>query len=217
VHPSSDAPRTLSATLRARTKDAHVAAERSGVMASLLRGQITPGRYVALLRSLHAIYDALERGLDARREDPCIAPIHDARLWRTAALERDLVFHGGPAWAALPPSHTALGYAHRLDALRRDHPAQLAAHAYVRYLGDLNGGQILARIVRQALQLAEGAGTAFYEFELPEGIRAAAGEWRSRLDSIPMDDAGHERLADEALLGFEMHIRLFDELAATPD
>lgn len=206
-------PMTLSARLRARTKDAHLAAERSGIMAPLLRGQVSRERYVLLLRALHPIYDALERGLEARRDDPAVQRIIDPRLWRSAALERDLVYHGGPAWAARPLAHTALRYAERLDMLRREHPAQLVAHAYVRYLGDLNGGQILARIIRRTLGLDGVHGTAFYEFTLDEGSRAAAESFRAGLDAIAGDETAHERIADEAVLGFELHLRLFDELA----
>ncbi len=209
-------PDTLSALLRARTKDAHTAAERSGVMAGLLRGQVTRERYALLLRSLHTIYDALERALDSTAEDPWIHPIHDVRLWRTAALERDLVFLAGPAWAALPVAPAAVGYAHRLDALRREHPGQLVAHAYVRYLGDLNGGQIVARVVRKALALTGTQGTAFYEFDQIDDLRAVAGAWRAALDLIPADASARERLADEALLGFELHIRMFAEIEALP-
>ena len=130
----------LSALLRSRTKEAHTAAERSGVMSSLLRGHVTRERYALLLRNLHPLYDALERALDRVRDDPWLQPIHDPRLWRTAPLERDLVHLAGPAWAALPVTATAAAYAQRIDGLHHDHPGQLVAHAYVRYLGDLNGG-----------------------------------------------------------------------------
>ena len=44
-------------------------------------------------------------------------------------------------------------------------PELLVAHAYTRYLGDLSGGQQLARVARKAYNLEKGgAGTAFYEF-----------------------------------------------------
>lgn len=207
-------PESLSAILRARTKEAHTAAERSGVMASLLRGQVTRARYALLLRNLHPLYDALERAIDSVADDPWIHPIRDPRLWRTASLERDLVYLAGPTWASLPITPTALGYAHRIDALRRDHPGQLVAHAYVRYLGDLNGGQIVARVVRKALGLTDAQGTAFYEFDQIDDLRSVAGAWRAALDLLPVDDANKQRLADEALLGFEMHIRMFAEIDA---
>ncbi len=214
VRPFEGASDTLSAQLRDRTKDAHHAAERSGVMAALLRGQMTRSTYALLLRSLHPIYDALERGLASAAHDPWIAPIHAPRVWRTAALERDLVYFAGPAWAALPIAPAAMGYAQRLDALRREHPGQLVAHAYVRYLGDLNGGQILARVVRKALGLTDAAGTAFYEFAEIDDLRAESGRWRAALDAVPADLEGRARLADEALVGFDLHIRMFAEIAA---
>jgi heme oxygenase len=214
VRPLDVNPRALSSLLRSRTKDAHLAAERSGVMAALLRGHISRETYALLLRNLHPLYDALERGLDSAQADPWIAPIYDVRLWRTAPLERDLVYLAGPAWAALPIAPTAAAYARRLEALLREHPGRLAAHAYVRYLGDLFGGQIIARVVRKTLALPEGQGTAFYEFAAIDDLSAMSGRWRAALDEIPAPDTAKEQLADEALLGFEMHIQLFTELAA---
>ena len=49
-------------------------------------------------------------------------------------------------------------------ALSRDEPALLVSHAYVRYLGDLNGGQVLQRVVTGNAGLGSGIGTRFYEF-----------------------------------------------------
>lgn len=46
-------------------------------------------------------------------------------------------------------------------------PSALLAHAYVRYLGDLSGGQIIRRHIAKAYGLdpVSGLGTQFYEFQ----------------------------------------------------
>eukprot|EP00121_Abeoforma_whisleri_P005982 Awhi_evm1s5431 len=44
-------------------------------------------------------------------------------------------------------------YLNRLNEITRTKPFLLVAHVYVRYLGDLSGGQVLKRIVRKALNL----------------------------------------------------------------
>lgn len=54
----------------------------------------------------------------------------------------------------------------RAAALSPD-PSALLAHAYVRYLGDLSGGQIIRRRIAKAydLDVVSGLGTEFYGFQ----------------------------------------------------
>src|SRR4051812_17642490 len=61
--PESMTDQRLSKRLRSETKDLHTAAERSGVMRTLARGQLTRRGYVALLANLAEIYRALETEL----------------------------------------------------------------------------------------------------------------------------------------------------------
>ena len=104
----------------------------------------------------------------------------------------------------------------RLRDLARIDPPRLIAHAWLRYLGDLNGGQIIGGIVRDSLQLPLGA-PQFYEFPALIDPVADAGAWRVALDAAPFDAATHERIVDEACEGFRRHIRLFESIAPTPD
>jgi hypothetical protein len=58
----------------------------------------------------------------------------------------------GPGWAhRLTTVPAAAAYATTCKQLSATRPALLAAHVYVRYLGDLNGGQMLSRIVAKGL------------------------------------------------------------------
>jgi hypothetical protein len=57
------------------------------------------------------------------------------------------------------------------------------AHAYTRYLGDLSGGQVLARVARKTYGLEKGgAGTQFYEFDNIENKNGYKKGYRARLD-----------------------------------
>jgi heme oxygenase (biliverdin-producing, ferredoxin) len=197
----------LAARLRRDTRSEHARAERSGVMADLLRGQLGLGAYCALLRNLHAIYAALEAGLD--KHPP------EARLWRPElrrlpAIERDLDrLHTGE-WRSAPLARAAMGYVERLTQAG---PMQVLPHAYLRYLGDLHGGQVLARLVRQRFGLAGAEGTAFYAFGEPERVEALKQEFRAGLDALDLTEPQADAFVAEACEAFRRHQQLFEELA----
>jgi len=202
---------TLSQQLKAATADLHRQAERSGVMAQLLRGRIDRAAYGRLLRSLLEIYQALEDGCRRHASHRLLAELQLGDLWRSDALRSDIDALRATGAAAAAP---ALEYADRLAQLSRDDPALLAAHAYVRYLGDLHGGQVLRTIVGRALELRDGSGLAFYALGDEAQVRASASTLRQGLDRIGRaDPAAAARIVVEARDAFGRHIALFESLA----
>ncbi|MFH1815638.1 MAG: biliverdin-producing heme oxygenase [Pseudomonadota bacterium] len=203
----------LAARLRNDTAQLHRLAERSGLMARLLQGRIDTRAYCSLLRSLHLLYDALENGLARHARRPDIAPLCLPELARTAALHDDLCALHGSRWSDdILPSPAAIDYAAHLKALSSDQPALLAAHSYVRHLGDLHGGQVLGRVVSGALHLQHGRGMRFYAFDGEVG--SLIRRYRDGLDRLPQDGQRIDALVAEAQSGFRRHIAMFDELAA---
>lgn len=213
--------------LRLATRELHIAAERSGLMATLLGGRIERDAYLRLLRNLHAVYAALEPALarQASAGSEHLAPAPGAWaffaepvLHRTAAIASDLVLLHGPAWPdELALTEAAATYAARLQRLASEGSPALVAHAYVRYLGDLHGGQVLKRRVALALGLPGDAGLAFYEFGPAEGLPALRTAFRTALGSLPLTGPEVDGVVEEARWGFAQHIRLFAELAVAPD
>ncbi len=213
MHADSDSV-SLAARLRAGTRDLHGRAERTGVMRPLLRGTLERDRYCLLLRNLHAIYAALEHCLDQHARHAGLVLIHDRALHRAAALRADLVHLHGSRWESeLALAVHARDYAGHLHHLSDRDPLHLAAHAYVRYLGDLNGGQMLARIVQRSLQLHDDNGTAFYRFttEAPSVLEPRL---RSGLDALALSADDRDTIVDEARQAFIRHCDLFEELSA---
>lgn len=198
--------------LRSGTHDLHAQAELGRAMQALIRGQMSRDAYAVLLRNLHVLYAALEPALEAHRHHPMLAPLHDDRLARCSALESDLRALHGEDWSSLPVVRTAREYVERLKALEARTPELLAGHAYVRYLGDLSGGQILLERVGRMLGLEDGEGTRFYEFDEP-GAAVLATQFRDGLASLPVSEQDIERLLEESRLSFVLHTRMFDELA----
>jgi hypothetical protein len=81
----------------------------------------------------------------------------DPAVWRHDALSHDLVRLAGEDWRdSLPPIEAAKRYVDRIKAAGEGDGARLIAHAYVRYLGDLNGGQALTKLLGRSLDDAMG-------------------------------------------------------------
>lgn len=136
----------------------------------------------------------LERALEQHASHPVLNPTYNPTLLaRAPALLADISHLLSVPTSDVPahPLFTALGapaprglaeYTSRLRALAsaRD-PAPLLAHAYVRYLGDLSGGQVIRRRVARAYGLEDdgGAGVSFYEFaKLGGGAGATVGDMK---------------------------------------
>ena len=205
----------LTIRLREATAAVHDDAENSGFMTALLDGELTPGAVADLAGQLRFIYGALEDSVRAVADTPEGAAIADARLERHDALERDLAFLVGPRWRSsieALPSTTA--YVNRLTELGRNRDASaLLAHHYVRYLGDLSGGQIIARRLRDHYGI-DGDGARFYDFSAVGKIKPYRDAYRDRLDALGLDDEVRDRIVAEAVLAFRMNTALFRELNA---
>jgi heme oxygenase len=195
-------------------------------MGHLLGGRLGRHDYIALLRNLHAIYAGLEAGLNRHPAEAALAVLGARRLHREAALAADLAALFGAGWQALPLAPAAQAYAARLRTLADSAPVLLVAHAYVRYLGDLHGGQMLKRLVGRSLAAAsDGSGrdgaaveaTRFYEFGGDDEVLALRQAFRVGLAQVAVDAVTADRLVAEARWAFEQHVALFIELAAAPE
>src|SRR5690625_4488391 len=141
----------------------HEDSEGADFMASIMRGQANLNDYVALVVQHYFMYEALEGVVGDVAEDHQFAPFHNDALTRMDALDADLTDLIGEHWRdVIDPVPATAEYVERIREVGREGwmPA-IIAHHYTRYLGDLSGGQIIAkRMVRQH-GFENGAGTKF--------------------------------------------------------
>jgi heme oxygenase len=203
----SSSQQKLSEALRDRTRTLHVAAERSGIIGEILRGGGTRYGYGLLLSNLLPAYCELERGLDGHVGSPIMGAFANPALYRTLAIESDLIAMAGPTWRAafalLPEGRQ---YAERIAAAAGGDGIRLIAHAYLRYLGDLSGGQIMKRLLAKSLGLDERA-LRFYDFPGISEIAAFKVEFRNALDRCAAGDDVNQ-IVDEAIWAFKLNIAL---------
>jgi heme oxygenase len=135
-------------------------------------------------------------------------------IYRAEAIACDLAYvHGAPFESELPLLPAGAAYAQRIEQVAGSEPYRLVAHAYTRYLGDLSGGQLLARLLRRTLAL-ERAGLSFLDF--PGIARPAAfkAQYRRVIDAASTDACTRQAIMNEARAAFEHNIRLSDAVAA---
>jgi heme oxygenase len=204
----------FSARLRAATAPDHAAAEQTGFLAELTRGRLSVAAHTALTAQHYLIYDMLEQAAERMRADPIAARFADRRLTRLPALTADLAQLAGPDWRdLLVPNEATSRYVARLRETAFVSPIGFVAHHYNRYLGDLSGGQYVARALSKAYGLPLGGpGLLFYRFdELPD-LGATKESYRAELDAAGWNDDEQAEFIDEVKIAYRLNVEVLEAL-----
>jgi heme oxygenase len=232
----------LSELLKEGTAEAHDNIEHSPGAGYLTRAELDKEEYARYLMLLWYIYDSFERALTRHQSHPTLQPTYNPGLLaRSQALAADIAFLlqvPEDSWK-IHPIHVQLSnspppiltkYTRHLDALAdSSDPSLLLAHSYVRYLGDLSGGQVIRRRTAKAYGLDEstGQGISFYQFRKLDSPQPAGQgdmrkikEWyRDGLNSGVGDNVQLKQdIVKEASLAFDLSSEIFGELkpSSTP-
>lgn len=197
----------LANALREHTRALHAQAERSGVMQALLHGVAGRPAYTLLLRNLLPAYLELEHALERLRELPALRSLAQRAVYRAASLESDLVALCGEAWRHLPVLADARRYADRIAGAAQGNAVGIVAHAYVRYLGDLNGGRLLRAVLGRTLRLPPEA-LSFYAFPGVDDLGRLRDEYRAAFDRLQLTADERQTVLDEAAEAFRLNIGL---------
>jgi heme oxygenase len=199
--------------LRDATLDVHRQAEDEPFIADLMAGRLGRADFARLTGQLRPIYAALEPAVTAMRGRGRLTGLLDPRLDRLGAIDHDLrALANGDAAQLTRPLPATTAYADRLRDVAGSEP-RLLAHHYVRYLGDLSGGQIIATLMRRHYGIADEALT-FYAFD---GLPSKGGfktTYRRHLDEVLADPAFYGEMLDEARLAYEANRRVFAQLGS---
>ena len=204
----------FSTLIRTASHEQHTEAENSGFMSALLGGRLGVDAYARYTEQLWFVYQALEEGAGALRNDPVAGPFVRPELMRTASLERDLTHLRGPGWErGVAPLPSTRAYAARVRECAVTWPAGYVAHHYTRYLGDLSGGQIIRDRAEKTWGFArKGDGVRFYVFEAIPNPAAFKRGYRELLDAVDVDDLEKQRVVEECRRAFALNTAVFREL-----
>ena len=174
-------------SLKDLTAEKHKSAERQEFVKVMFSGNIHPEFYATFLANQHPMYEFLEvhsmlhRLFTGMPEDFRRAPAISEDLQELWIKEEKPII--------LPVVDE---YLKHITKISSTDPKLLMAHIYVRHMGDLAGGQMIAKRV-------PGFGK-FYQFENPDKLKE---EIRSRIDNS---------LAEEANICFDFAIKTFQQL-----
>jgi heme oxygenase len=176
-----------------------------------MEGRLSRDLFARHLLALQGVYEALEAALERLGHDPRIGAFCLPALWRRASIEADLDFLRGSTWRREAPVEGGVAYADHIRRIAATEPIRLVSHAYVRYLGDLSGGQMLKKMAARQLGL-DGHGLSFYEFPAIGDPATFKADFRRRLDDLRLEDGEREGLLDEARTAFHLNAAIFNQL-----
>ena len=193
----------------------HSSSEGATFMEDIMRGIGTRQDYVDLVAQHYFMYEALEAAAERVAGEPAFAGFHHPGLVRLPAIEADLAHLLGADWrervSAVPATEA---YAARMREVGDEGwVAGVVAHHYTRYLGDLSGGQMIAKRVAKQHGLGRD-GVAFYDFSGLGSLTGFKDGYRAALDRLgaELDAAERARTLDEVRAAYAFNTAVFADL-----
>jgi len=206
-------PDSLSTRLRSGTSEIHKEAEGRPFMRAFFAGELPRAAYISWLARQWHVYRAVEAGLrelPPSRPERAVVPV---ALYRAERIWADLDHLTTGRWrndGHLTPATVA--YVDRIES-NRDFPPGLIAHAWLRYMGNVGGRDVLRRLAIASLGSDDERGLTHTDYSAVGEIRPFFARFHAILDDLPLTDAEQDRAVDEANAGFHLNIALTDELA----
>ena len=206
---------SFSYAIRTATWGDHSDSEGSTVMEDIMRMRAGLDVYTELVEQHYFMYEALEEASRHLAADPRFAALHPAALVREQALAEDLELLVGENWRErVSPVPATVAYADRIRELAAEGwlPG-IIAHHYTRYLGDLSGGQMIAKRVKRQHGF-ERAGAAFYDFTELGDIAEFKQRYRAVLDELGegLDELERQRMIDEVRAAYRFNTEVFIDM-----
>lgn len=194
----------LSAMVREASKESHQSAENSPFMIALLKGELSTSAYCDYLAQLAPIYETLESWTTTE------LPLFDRRLDRFESIISDMESMCGMGMVL---DETIEYTKHLKEIAASKDEIRFLAHHYVRYLGDLSGGQAISRLVMRNMSIPPNF-LSFYEFDqIGDKVRYKE-TYREQLDNLNLTQAQTDSFIAEVMIAFEHHSKIFGALGS---
>ncbi len=205
--------RGLSSVLKHHTKQIHTEAERSGIIKTIIRGNVKLQSYLLWLQSMQPIYEKMEMLLEENRHLIYLSDFYHPEMFRAHSLATDIdqiisTYPDLENCSELNVKNEYLGRLNEIDISKQF--SLLIAHIYVRYLGDLSGGQIIEKILSKQQEFSKD-NLSFYKFANIVDLNVFKNTIRGAIDNAAIH-VNTQLILDEALRVFRYNINLSKEV-----
>uniref|UniRef100_A0A7S1CUH2 Heme oxygenase n=1 Tax=Picochlorum oklahomense TaxID=249345 RepID=A0A7S1CUH2_9CHLO len=212
---NSETAETLSARLKQGTKEQHDRASRVKIMGKIMSRNVSRAEYEQLLFTYYQMYTVLEKAIRDHCENESIKNVYSSKLERVDSIKLDLEYFVGKEWESDERLNTVSPAVEQFQAHIQDlaakQPSLLLAHFYVRYLGDLAGGQIISTKIQRRFEMADLNGLNFYTFKDIPNVRGHVKQIKEGIDKV-VDPTLIEDIVNEVKVSFEMQYDILVEL-----
>ncbi len=193
----------------------HRRAEQTGIVRDILKKQVSRQAYTLYLRNLYFIYTGLEKPLEHSSDGfKVVMPFLSKNVQRSGPLSQDLYYLSGPKdWHNLPLLQTSVSYREHIDHIRMHAPVLLLGHIYVRYLGDMNGGQVLHKLLSNTLRLPDES-LNFHQYPAILQIQSFRQVYRNLFNTADLSALQRREVIETSIQAFEFNIALSEEIKA---
>ena len=199
-------PSRLSEHLKQKTAAIHRRAERRPFVRALGQRTLPIGVYGRYVASLSLVYEAMEAAWSTPELSRRLHGFEWSVLRRADRYRHDALILGVDPQCGVCAS--ARQYAEHLRYLVRQRSVSLLGHAYSRYLGDMAGGQWIAK--QAAMMGVPPTALSAHEFDGQNATLIAS--FRTALDELRLEDRERRLIVAESENSFEQTITIFDDL-----
>lgn len=196
--------------MKEETFEAHELSKDSGFATTLMSGQWSYKAFVEWQRALYPIYVALEDIMKSNRKDPSLHIFDHRKLDRNQKIFNDLAYYGVNPVLDPSPLPSVKDYVAKVeDAGSR--PQRIMAYHYTRYMGDMIGGQVIARTLKEKYDMPDEALTC-YDFSDIGDLYHYRKTYKTLLDLVPWTEEERRAFIEETKVAYEINAVLFQEL-----
>lgn len=196
--------------MKEETLEAHDESKDSGFAVTIMSGEWSPLAFVEWQRALFPVYNTLETILKKNRKDPILSIFDHRKLDRSERILHDLSTYDVDPIADPSPLPCVQDYVACVAATDGSTPRVLAYH-YTRYMGDMIGGQVIARSMKEKYGMSEDSLTC-YDFSELGDLHHYRKNYKILIELLPWSDQEREDFVDEIKTAYQINAVLFQEL-----
>jgi len=196
--------------MKKETWDEHEASKDSNFAISIMSGELGKEGFIEWQRALYPIYVILEDILKKNRKDPVLHIFDHRKLDRAERIFDDLQKLGADPVKNPSPLKTVPPYIAAIEKASES-PQRLMAYHYTRYMGDMNGGQVIARAMENVCGIDREALSCYDFSEIGDGYHYRK-QYKTLLELSPWTEEEREAFIDEAKIAYARNADFFEEL-----